>query len=146
MSIHSGALAGYAAVRDQIAPTYESQLDEVARGLITQFQETDQSGANPAATPQAGLFTNGGSLAVPASGTVVSGLAASIQVSSNAIADPTLLRDGGISTNGQGVYVYNSGRAQGTGTGYTDRLNQLMSNLSQPMTFDTSAKAGSKPA
>ena len=142
MSIHSGALAGYAAVRDQIAPTYESQLDEVARGLITQFQETDQSGANPAATPQAGLFTNGGSLAVPASGTVVSGLAASIQVSSNAIADPTLLRDGGISTNGQGVYVYNSGRAQGTGTGYTDRLNQLMSNLSQPMTFDTSAKAG----
>jgi flagellar hook-associated protein 1 FlgK len=142
MSIHSGALAGLAAIRDQIAPTYESQLDEVARGLINQFQETDQSGSNSPATPQAGLFTNGSSLAVPASGTVVPGLAATIQVSANAIADPTLLRDGGISTNGQGVYVYNSGRAQGTGTGYTTRLNQLISNLSQPMTFDSSAEAG----
>ncbi len=138
MSIHSGALSGLAAIRDQIAPTYESQLDEVARGLITQFQETDQSGANP----QAGLFTNGSSLGVPASGTVAPGLAATIQVSANAIADPTLLRDGGISTNGQGVYVYNSGRAQGTGTGYTTRLNQLISNISQPMTFNSSAGAG----
>ncbi len=80
MSIHSGALAGYAAVRDQIAPTYESQLDEVARGLITQFQETDQSGANPPATSQAGLFTNGSSLSVPVFGTAVPGLAATIQV------------------------------------------------------------------
>ncbi len=40
--------------------------------------------------------------------------------------------------------MYNSGRAQGTGTGYTGRLNQLISNLSQPMTFDSSAGAGSQ--
>jgi flagellar hook-associated protein 1 FlgK len=29
-------------------------------------------------------------------------------------------------------------------TGYADRLNQLVSNLSQPLTFDTSAGAGTE--
>lgn len=48
LSIKSGALVGLVQVRDVLAPTYETQLDEIARGLITDFQETDQSGS---ATP-----------------------------------------------------------------------------------------------
>ena len=65
MSIQTGALAGLVQVRDDLAVTYQTQLDEVARGLITDFQETDQS-TTPTQPAQAGLFTNGGSLTIPA--------------------------------------------------------------------------------
>ncbi len=43
MPIQSGALAGYAALRDTLAPQYESQLDQIAGGLISAFAESDQS-------------------------------------------------------------------------------------------------------
>ena len=49
-SVQSGALAGLASVRDNLAPTYQSQLDQIASGLITDFQETDQSGGGQPAT------------------------------------------------------------------------------------------------
>ena len=55
LSIHSGALVGLVTVRDNLAPTYQKQLDEIARGLITDFQETDQS-ASPSQPPQAGAL------------------------------------------------------------------------------------------
>ncbi len=143
LSIHSGALVGLVQVRDSLSVTYQTQLDEIARGLITDFQETDQS-ATPTQPPQAGLFTNGGSLTVPPSGTAVPGLAASIQVAASVnptTGNPSLLRDGGISTNGGGsVYVYNPDPGQ---TGYSARLNQLISNLSQSIAFDPAAGAGS---
>ena len=48
-SVQSGALAGLASVRDSLAPTYQSQLDQIAGGLIADFQETDQSGTTPLA-------------------------------------------------------------------------------------------------
>ena len=54
---------------------------------------------------------------------------------------PTLLRDGGISSNGAAPYVYNT---SSDGTGYSTRLTQLISNLSQPMAFDASANAGTQ--
>lgn len=138
MSITSGALAGLVQVRDNLAVTYQTQLDEVARGLVTDFQETDQS-ATPTQPAQAGLFTSGNSLTVPTAGVAVSGLAATIQVSANAISDPSLLRDGGISSNGVAPYVYNP--SPGT-TGYSTRLTQLITDLSNPMAFDASANAG----
>ncbi|MGO8952855.1 MAG: flagellar hook-associated protein FlgK [Rhodomicrobium sp.] len=142
-SIQSGSLSGLVSIRDNIAPTYQSQLDQIAGGLITDFQETDQS-ASPTQPPQAGLLTNGGSLTVPPAGTVTPGLAATIQVAAAVnptTGNPALLRDGGISSNGAAPYVYNPVPGQ---TGYTARLNQLISNLSQPLAFDPSAGAGSQ--
>lgn len=143
LSVRSGALVGLVSVRDNQAPAYQSQLDEIARGLITNFQETDQS-ATPTQPPQAGLFTNGGSLTVPPAGTIVPGLAASIQVAASVnptTGNPALLRDGGISSNGAAPYVYNPAPGQ---TGYSTRLIQLISNLSQPMAFDQTAGAGAQ--
>jgi len=136
--IKSGKLAGLVEVRDDLAVTYQDQLDEIARGLITAFQETDQS-ASGTGSAQAGLFTDSGSLVVPTSGTVSEGLAARISLASSVIATPTLLRDGGISTNGAAPYVYNPSPGQ---SGYTDRLDGLVDSLSSKMTFDTSAGAG----
>ena len=53
-------------MRDNAAVTYQSQLDEVARGLIDAFKETDQSGAALPDVP--GLFTYPGAPAMPATG------------------------------------------------------------------------------
>ncbi|TIO12253.1 MAG: flagellar hook-associated protein FlgK, partial [Mesorhizobium sp.] len=89
-----GKLAGMLKLRDGVAVTMQSQLDEIARGLITAFAETAPSQPNAA-----GLFTWSGAPAIPAAGTLVDGLAGSISV--NAAFDPSaggsaaLLRDGG---------------------------------------------------
>jgi flagellar hook-associated protein 1 FlgK len=126
-----------------VATTYQSQLDQIAGGLISAFQETDQS-ATPSQPAQAGLFTNGGSLLVPPTATITAGLAANIQVASTVnptTGNPTLLRDGGISSNGAAPYVYNPSPGQ---TGYTGRLNLLITSLSQPQTFDANAGAGTQ--
>jgi flagellar hook-associated protein 1 FlgK len=136
--IKSGKLAGLVEVRDDLAVTYQDQLDEIARGLITAFQETDQS-TSGTGSAQAGLFTDGGSLVVPTSGTVSEGLAARISLASSVVATPTLLRDGGISSDGAAPYVYNPSPGE---SGYTDRLDGLVDSLSSQMTFDTSAGAG----
>jgi flagellar hook-associated protein 1 FlgK len=134
MAIGSGKLAGLVAVRDDIAPTYQSQLDEMARDLIQSFAESDQSGSS--LPDAAGLFTYPGGPAVPASGTVVDGLAGSITVNPNV--DPAqggnaeLVRDGGISNPGDPAYTYNSTGA----ASYTDRIQALISNLGSAQTFD----------
>jgi flagellar hook-associated protein 1 len=54
-----------------------------------------------------------------------------------------LLRDGAISANGDptSVYYYNPSAGE---TGYSNRLNQLVSNISQTQNFDSSAGAGSE--
>ncbi|WP_027038238.1 flagellar hook-associated protein FlgK [Mesorhizobium ciceri] len=127
----SGTLAGLLQLRDGVASTMQSQLDETARGLITAFAETAPSMANAA-----GLFTWSGAPAVPAAGTLVTGLAASISV--NAAMDPstggnpTLLRDGG--ANGA-AYVANTGG----GASYSTLLVAYGDRLDQPMTFDPAA-------
>ena len=54
----SGRIAALAQVRDTIAVTYQSQLDEIARGLIQATAESDQS-ASPTLPDAPGLFTLG---------------------------------------------------------------------------------------
>jgi flagellar hook-associated protein 1 FlgK len=136
MAISSGKLAGLVAVRDDVTVTYQSQLDETARGLIEAFAETDQS-ASPTLPAAAGLFTYAGGPAVPASGTVIDGLAGSIQVS--AAVDPAqggnaqLVRDGGITNS---AYTYNTTGA----ASFTDRIQTLISNLDANRAFDPASQ------
>jgi len=139
MSVGSGRIAGLAEVRDNIAVTYQSQLDEIARGLITAFSESDQS-AVPSLADATGLFTWSGSPAVPPAGTIVAGLAG--QISINALVDPdqggdaTLLRDGGI--NGA-AYLYNT---EGTAA-FSDRINDQLDKLNGTQSFDATTKLSS---
>ncbi|WP_094463445.1 flagellar hook-associated protein FlgK [Pannonibacter phragmitetus] len=133
MPISSGNLFGLTELRDNIAVTYQNQLDEIARGLIAAFAESDQTGGGSADQP--GLFTFAGATGVPASATLVPGLAGSIMI--NPAADPDqggsldLLRDGGLAG---ADYIYNpEGFA-----GYSDRLNGLVSAMNAPMSFDPS--------
>ncbi|TPN82665.1 flagellar hook-associated protein FlgK [Mesorhizobium sp. CU2] len=125
-----GKLAGMLKLRDGVAATMQSQLDEIARGLVTAFAETSSS--QPNAT---GLFTWSGAPAIPAAGTLVNGLAGSIKVNAamdpSAGGDPSLLRDGG--ANGA-AYVVNTG-----GASYSDLLISYGNKLDQPMAFDSSA-------
>ena len=125
-----GKLAGLLKLRDGVASTMQSQLDEIARGLVTAFAETAPSQPNAA-----GLFTWSGAPAIPAAGTLVDGLAGSISVNAafdpSASGNPALLRDGG--ANGA-AYVVNTG-----GASYSDLLISYGNKLDQPMAFDTSA-------
>jgi flagellar hook-associated protein 1 FlgK len=139
MSVGSGRLNGLVKVRDDLAVTYQSQLDEIARGLIAAFAESDQS-AIPALPDAPGLFTWSGAPALPAAATLTVGLAGSIAV--NPAADPEqggdafLLRDGGMAG---AAYVYNSTSA----AQYTDRLQQLLDDLNATQAFDPLAKLSS---
>jgi flagellar hook-associated protein 1 len=141
MAIMSGRLAGLVEFRDSVALTYGNQLDEIARGLITAFAESDQS-ATPTLPDAAGLFHVPGSTLIPAAGTAAIGLASSIAVNPNA--DPARggtierLRDGGISNPGNPAYIYNAASA----TGFSDRIDQLVIALSDPIAFDAAAQLG----
>lgn len=137
MPLKSGKLAGLAQLRDQDTVTYQSQLDEVARGLIDAFKESDQS-AVPTLADRPGLFTYPGSPAMPASATISVGLAGTISVAASvdpaAGGNPNLLRDGAIS--GVPAYNYNT-----TGNaGFSTRLQQLINNMSAPQPFDVTAQ------
>ena len=134
----SGRLTGLVAVRDGVAVTYQNQLDEIARGLIQTFAESDQS-ATPTLPDVPGLFTYAGAPAMPPGGSMLVGLAGTIKVSAGV--DPAQggnaarLRDGGIS--GSPAYVYNASGA----TGYTQRLQQLLDGLNTQQAFDPAAQA-----
>ncbi|MFK0687795.1 flagellar hook-associated protein FlgK [Mesorhizobium sp. IMUNJ 23033] len=125
-----GKLAGLITLRDSVAATMQSQLDETARGLISAFAETA-----PSQSDAAGLFTWSGAPAVPAAGTLVNGLAGSISVNMamdpSAGGDPALLRDGG--ANGA-AYILNT-----SGSSYSDLLIAYGDRLDQPMAFDAAA-------
>lgn len=131
LAIHAGALQGRAQLRDNVAPQYQKQLDEIARGLVVAFSEQDQSGGGGPALP--GLFTFSGASSAPAA-TVIDGLAN--QVTINANVDPDQggvidrLRDGGISGGAQ--YVSNTGG----GAGYATRLLELVNATSSSQSFD----------
>lgn len=136
MPLKSGKLAGLAQLRDQDTVTYQSQLDEVARGLIDAFKEVDQSGGALPDVP--GLFTYPGAPAMPASATISVGLAGTIAVAASvdpaAGGNPDLLRDGAIS--GSAAYNYNT-----TGNaGFSTRLQQLIDNMNAPQPFDVTAQ------
>ncbi|MCA6123800.1 flagellar hook-associated protein FlgK [Bradyrhizobium sp. WSM 1704] len=140
MPLKTGKIAGFAELRDNATVTYQSQLDEIARGLISTFAETDQSGAGLPDVP--GLFTYPGAPAMPASATVFTGLAGTIKVAASvdpaAGGNPNLLRDGAIS--GSPAYNYNTaGNA-----GFSARLQQLIGGMDAPQPFDPAA--GGKPS
>jgi flagellar hook-associated protein 1 FlgK len=136
MSLKSGKLAGLAQLRDQDAVTYQSQLDEIARGLINTFRESDQTAAALPDVP--GLFTYPGAPAMPASATVSVGLAGLISVAASVdpaqAGNPNLLRDGAIS--GNPAYNYNTA---GNG-GYSARLQQLIGGMDAAQPFDATTQ------
>jgi flagellar hook-associated protein 1 len=131
MPSRTGKMAGLAEIRDKIAPQFQAQVDEVARGMIVAFAERDQS--LPPTQPDAtGLFTFPGSPSVPAAATVVPGLSSVISVSAGFDplqgGNPMLLRDGG--ANGI-AYRYNTSGE----SGYQDRISSLISAIDGTMTF-----------
>jgi flagellar hook-associated protein 1 len=136
MSLRSGNLFGLAKLRDDVAVVYQSQIDEVARGLIEVFSERDQS-AFPALPDRTGIFSYSGSPSVPASGIGVAGLAGDIRLSASV--DPaqggltSRLRDGGI--NGA-AYSYNTAGAGG----FSSRLSSLIDSLDADRGFDPSTQ------
>jgi flagellar hook-associated protein 1 len=136
MPIQSGKLAGLATLRDDAAVTYQSQLDETARGLIETFAESDQSGAGLPDVP--GLFTYPGAPAMPPTALISTGLAGTIfvnpSVDQTAGGNPSLLRDGAIS--GNAAYNYNTGN----NAGFSDRLQQLVDGIAANRPFDPSAQ------
>lgn len=129
MPLKSGAIAGLTRLRDEIAPTFQTQLDEMARGLIAAFAEQDQTGGG--GPDAAGLFTNGVDAFVPTA--LVPGLAARIAVNPLADSaqggDPLALRDGGM--NGA-AYAYNTTGA----ASFSDRLIALGDALDAERAFD----------
>ena len=136
MPLKSGRIAGLAELRDRATVTYQSQLDEIARGLIDAFREVDQSGAALPDVP--GLFTYPGAPAIPAAATVSVGLAGTITVAASVDpasgGNPNLLRDGAIS--GNAAYNYNT-----TGVpGFSARLQQLIDSMDAPRPFDAAAQ------
>jgi flagellar hook-associated protein 1 FlgK len=132
-----GKIAGLVQLRDQVAGTMQTQLDEIARGLITTFAETDGSGG--ALPPLAGLFTWPGGPAIPPAGIAIGGLAGQISLNpaydSDAGGNSVLLRDGG--ANGA-AYVHNTTG----GSSYSDLLISLSQLLDQPIAFDAAADIG----
>jgi flagellar hook-associated protein 1 FlgK len=142
MPLKSGKIAGLADLRDNATVTYQDQLDEVARGLINAFAESDQS-ATPTLPNVAGLFVpSTGVTTIPASAAVSVGLAGTIAIAASVDpavsgSNPNLLRDGAI--NGNAAYTYNS-----TGdAGYSTRLQQLVDAMDLPQPFDPSAQGKS---
>jgi flagellar hook-associated protein 1 FlgK len=137
MPIHSGALAGYATIRDTLAPEYQAQLDQVAGGLINAFAESDQS-ATPTLPSLPGLFTTAGATSLP-SMSATTGLAAAIEVNPSVDpsqgGNPNRLRDGGISDPGNPAYTYNTTGA----ASYTGRIQELVGEISATQSFDPSA-------
>ncbi|WJR68078.1 flagellar hook-associated protein FlgK [Neorhizobium sp. CSC1952] len=137
-----GSIQALLQLRDEIAPTFQSQLDEIARGLITAFAETGPDGT---LTPLTGLFTYKDSAgvqqtAVPAAGVTVPGLASRILVNPIVVpptGTPDKLRDGGI--NGV-AYVVNTG-----GSSYGDLLDKYNENLEGPMAFDPDTEIADAP-
>jgi flagellar hook-associated protein 1 FlgK len=138
MPIGSGRIQGLTYVRDTVADNYQGQLDEIARGLIEAFAESDQS-APPTLPDATGLFTYSGGPAMPASGVLVAGLAGDIRI--NPAVDPdqggdiTLVRDGGI--NGP-AYRYNPTSA----ASFSDRLQGYLDALGETRPFDAAAGLG----
>ncbi len=133
-----GSIAGLLKLRDNVAVTLQNQLDEVARGLITAFRETDQPGG--AVVPDApGLFTWPGAPGMPAAATLVKGMAGSITINaafdSSVGGNPELLRDGG--ANGAGYVANTGGNAS-----FTDLLLVYADRMDTDMAFDTAAGAG----
>ncbi len=137
LALHAGAIVGLTQIRDDVAPLFQNQLDEIARGLVVAFSERDQSGAGSPDLP--GLFTYAGATQSP-SASLQPGLASQITLNANVDpaqgGDASRLRDGGISGNPS--YVYN----KTGGPGYANRLIELVNTTSKTQGFDPAAGLG----
>ena len=130
----SGTLEAMIQLRDTVTVDMQAQLDEIARSLVTIFAETDTSGGG--GSDLAGLFTYAGGPAIPAAGTIATGIAQTIGV--NAAYDPSvggnpeLLRDGG--ANGASYVANTDGEA-----GFADQLIAFLDLMNAPLSTDASA-------
>lgn len=134
-----GTLPALVQLRDEVAPTFQKQLDEIARGLVEAFAETPPGGATALNPAMPGLFTWLGGT-VPTTGTVVTGFASTLKVNtayvSTAGGDPMKLRDGGV--NGA-AYNWNTSN----GAGYSDLIDHLGQELEESRSFDPSTTLSS---
>lgn len=130
-----GEIAAWIQVRDEISTGIQYQLDEVARGLVTLFAETDQTASG--LPPAAGLFTWSGGPGIPVAGALSAGIAFSISVNSSYSpglgGNPLYLRDSGAAG---AAYIENTSG----GAGFAPRLVRLVESLGEP--FDTDPAAG----
>lgn len=121
-----GSLPALLQLRDEVYPSYQSQLDEIARSVMGAFAETDANG-----DPVAGLFTTSdGSVADFSTAEIIPGLAGLITVSPDVIASPVKLRDGDIAGD--------SPNTEGS-TGYSDLLLKYSAALNAQVEFDPNA-------
>jgi flagellar hook-associated protein 1 FlgK len=143
-----GSLQGLLQLRDEIAPQFQTQLDEIARGVIVAFAETGPDGT---LTPLTGLFTYKDSFgvqqtAIPASGAIVPGLASRIFVNPAVVppaGNPTLLRDGGINDIDTdpatpNPYIVNRDGA----SGFSDLLDKYYKAMDGAIPFDPATGIG----
>lgn len=123
-----GSIQALLQLRDDVLPTMQDQLDEIARGVISLFAE-DSGG-----TAVAGLFTTKTGAAVAFdTANIIPGLASQITVASAVVTSPFKLRDGniaGTSTNTD------------SSSGYSELLRGYLSAFDEPMTFDGDTKLG----
>ena len=135
LAVTVGNVAANIQARDEVLGEQQARLDELARGLVEAFAESDQTGGGKPAL--AGLFTWSGGPTVPASGALETGIALSISLNAavdpDVGGDPMLLRDGGI--NGDADYVSNTAGA----ASYSDLLLDLGARISQSRSFDGAA-------
>lgn len=135
-ALATGKIAGLLQMRDGAANTLQSQLDEMARGLISAFAETDQTGG--AAPARTGLFTWSGGSALP-SASLTGGLAGTIAI--DAAFDTSqggsalLLRDGGANGAAFKANTGNNASFSRLLIGYGDKIAATMS-------FDPAAGLG----
>ncbi|AYG58116.1 flagellar hook-associated protein FlgK [Rhizobium jaguaris] len=135
-----GSLQAALQVRDDVAPTYQKQLDEIARGLVTMFSEKSSDPSKPTLP---GLFNWSGGT-VPTDSTAVAGMAGTIAVNPKLITsqggDPTLLRDGGINNDPSGTPPDTSYTVNTSGdSGYSDLLDSYVTGMDAKMDFDPNA-------
>jgi len=130
MPLQSGRLVGLVQARDDLSLSYEAQLDEMARVLVTAFAESDQVGGGPDVP---GLFTYSGATGIPPDGVLISGLASAIRVNPNVDPDQggnaNLLRDGI-------TVVYNTDGV----ASFTDRIDELIDKMGANYSYDPAAK------
>lgn len=130
----SGSLAAMVQMRDEVAVQLQGQFDEIARGLVANFAETDQTGGGAPAL--AGLFSWSGGPAVPAAATISDGISLTLRINGafdpDVGGDPELLRDGG--ANGL-AYVANTAG----GAAFSDNLIGYLDSMDSPIATDIAA-------
>ena len=134
LAVQTGVLSGFFAVRDEIAPQFNTQLDALAVDLIARFSDDTLDPTKTAGAP--GIFTDDGNALNPA---LTTGIASRISI--NAAIDPgqgglvSRLRDGlGAATpgpSGEATIINNfldaltDQRAAGAGTGLTGNFSSI---------------------